>query len=124
METNSQGSLDNMSEDWTKEIRERLEQATPGPWKYDWGNWEVEREENRSWVCDLHDPLEEGFKSEVQPSCNGEFIANAPTDIANLLKEREVLREAIKNMLDACHKGYGRTLTEMEKALSWKPEEK
>jgi hypothetical protein len=85
------------------EIRARLKAATPAPWKLDDGNWQVEREENRSFVCDLRDTPGEDprFACEVHAYDNGELIAHAPEDIAWLLAKCERYREALREIDDS-----------------------
>lgn len=114
-----------MTEDWTKEIKERLEAATPGPWRTLF-NGTVERQEII---------LDDARKTPVQVTRtnNAEFIAAAQTDIYNLLKEREVLREALKNLLREIELTSGHTYATglfksspnihfAREALDWKPE--
>lgn len=86
-----------------EEIKARLAAATPGPWKVDEGNWAVERRQNRSFVCGIADIPDSEFqnaRSEVDPYKNGEFIANAPSDIEWLIKRVARLEEALKLYAD------------------------
>lgn len=83
--------------EWVDEIRKRLEAATPGPWRAcgEHGksqDFTVETNTGISWA--IGDAIYHADNN------NFRFIANAPTDIANLLKEREVLREALKKYAD------------------------
>lgn len=78
---------------------EQLERAaTPGPWKYDWGNWAVERQApgqacHRDDVCSLtgfgiHAPTEEWPSREIQVAGNphdGDLIAEARNQLPELL---------------------------------------
>lgn len=128
-----------MSEDWTDEIRERLEKATPGPWHVSY------EQKNETWPGNfrLEEGLplgyggggEEGIYAD-NPS-DFQFIAHAPTDISNLLQEREILREALRKYLhlemrfntimgpQRGEKSYFDTgfFNPAKEALAWKPED-
>lgn len=56
------------------EIRKLCDEATPGPWRYDHGNWAVERYDR----SDYH-------RSEIGKPEDGEFIAAARTLMPKLL---------------------------------------
>lgn len=117
-----------MTGDYTKEIKERLAAATPGPWRV------------RMPYVVLYDPKEMKEPIERDDKATAEFIAYAPTDIANLLAEREVLRESLKFYAEANNydrpvwtsdPGSGIKLpsiadkesgSKAREALAWKPE--
>lgn len=120
-----------MTEDYTKEIRERLEKATPGPWEIKFHN-----AQNVFRLCNSMSANDfmRTFAS------NRELIESIPTDIANLLEEREVLREALKKYasmgtddpLDPYRIKYAQEVVPhgsesmgwaARKALSWKPKD-
>lgn len=82
-----------------KEIKDRVEKATPGPWKW-----------NRGWKPDPSSKTYDGFMGELKPDvlwygmdgeegiyCNNKFdselIAHAPTDITRLLSALELAIE-------------------------------
>lgn len=67
-----------MTDDYTKEIKERLAAATPGKC--------IGAQENGLLIMERENDLDDIHK----------FHRNTPTDIANLLAEREVLREALE----------------------------
>lgn len=87
---------------YLKEVLERCEAATPGPWRYSYGNWEVVREETSSFICDMHDCLNDLYKSEVDPVYNAEFIAHSRTDVERLAKYCMELREVLEKI--ACQR--------------------
>ena len=83
----------------TAAIEARLKAATPGPWQYFSGNNGVYSDGGKKFICGRV-----GFMSKIQrhgDESNGQFIANAPTDIAFLLAEvkrkDEALRQAEKS---------------------------
>lgn len=137
--------------DWTDPIRKRLKAATPGPWAYDSGNVEVETVDAHKHVADVAGTVEEqddGTYCDGRISHfidDGDFIAHSITDIANLLEEREILRNCILNLANSfrcldtdelvkiiANQSMGGFLTsmsesiidprEIKKALNWKPE--
>lgn len=56
-----------------------VDATTPGPWKYDWGNWEVEGAgDERHAVCALDSSVRGGYEpNPFDPIVDGEFIAKA-----------------------------------------------
>ncbi len=101
--------------DWLAQIKARLEAATPGPW-YSYGDELVARRDtNRDFSA---------FGNYREISVYGEdleFIANAPTDIATLLKAIEVKDRFIKNILEV--EMSWRLIESIGKeALEWTPE--
>lgn len=114
-------------EDWTQPIRERLKEAD-GPWHIGHMHKGVDR-------ADV-DSAAGYIVAEDTPYYR--FLVRCPTDIVNLLKAREVLREALKfysndgNQIDLCAPSQesefdGETWnsfgTVAKKALAWEPEE-
>jgi len=103
-------------EKYLSKIRTRVERATKGPWKYDCGNLEIERRENRSYVCDFSEWAGYGenhqFKSEVDYHRNGDFIAHARTDVEVLLKMFEAMMFWIED--EAHYVGSGNFLKKLE----------
>lgn len=89
-----------MRKDWDKiiaEIKERVAAATPGPWKHDWGNWDVEGP-NRENIADIssgyrYQEPDKSFHSKADPHDDAEFIAHARTDIPLLLERIEQLED-------------------------------
>lgn len=80
-------------------IRSRLEAATPGPWKWDSGNLEVETVKRRFNVCDINTKVTgdlNGRMPGIDWDFDGEFIAFAPQDIRILLDAVERLSAALK----------------------------
>lgn len=96
--------------DRLKEIKKRLSKATPGPWKYDTGNCEVETSDWRISICSQTGNLErdrealamydygDGLPDEVAKllrfdnDLDMEFIANSRADIEWLVAEIERLQ--------------------------------
>jgi len=80
--------------DWLAQIKARLGAATPGPWECIgdsvFGTYSYIRKTKSHW------PITEMAKNEDHIK-NGQFIANAPQDIATLLKAIEVKDEALKH---------------------------
>jgi len=81
------------------EIKERLSKATPGPWTYipdsDSDDWQLHNSE--------YEYIKQDDSGVPISRENGEFIANAPTDIAYLLRvaeAAEVMREALEYYAD------------------------
>lgn len=85
-------------------IKERLEKATPGPWwKDNKGSLPYE-----SRVCDLmsnniHAEVKVDFETD---KANVELIANAPTDLAKLIRAVERLSEALNNYAAMNYSGF------------------
>jgi hypothetical protein len=90
-----------------KAMKERLEDCTPGPWHYDWGNWAVERQcpgqmEHRDDICltaglQYHVPGEADWPdtrcgTTRYSHADGEFIAHSRTDMEKLIAEVERLK--------------------------------
>lgn len=75
-----------------EEIRKLIEAATPGPWRYDHGNQEVETRIGRWNVCDI-DMYRQGRDPEASHpgdrSDDGEFIAASRTLMPRLLAVAE-----------------------------------
>ncbi len=75
-----------------EEIQKLIEASTPGPWKYDWGNWEVEGPRpDRYAICGMTpDDRAPGFHGQkpnpVDSPADGEFIAASRTLLPKLLK--------------------------------------
>jgi len=90
-----------LSEERLKEIRERLEKATPGPWEWERADESDVSLGTKGSVYFEGHVLSCGYCKSCQKSgqrcttpreTDSQFIANAPTDIADLLKEVEELR--------------------------------
>lgn len=97
-----------MNEERLREIRGRLENATPGPWEVDrneYGNVNEFFSEgvyvfsvdaaSGSTIADFVSMGRDGSRVDNAIE-NAELIANAPQDIADLLAENDRLREEIK----------------------------
>jgi len=117
--------------EWAKDIRDRLEKSTPGPWYVKYGHDPMGSRNDVS-IITLNEDGEENpiLDQENLPTFNTcEFIAYAPTDIANLLEEREILREALEDFkLGAYSDSDLRSLLQTlrsraERSLSWSPKE-
>lgn len=85
-----------------EQLRKLCEAATPGPWKYDWGNWEVEGPRpDRYPICGLdssaryHDA--DQAPNPVGAPADGEFIAAARTALPALLRVAQAAKvEALR----------------------------
>lgn len=64
------------------EIRERRAKITPGPWGYDLNGYVAHIEDDREWGRTIAKLLMRTKQADI----DGEFIANAPTDIDTLLQ--------------------------------------
>lgn len=88
--------------EYLQQIKDRLERTTPGPWKWDFGNRQVESENDLSYrdgVCSLANSSRDGIYgrfNKINDSCDGEFIASCPTDISNLLAVISIYQEALE----------------------------
>lgn len=49
--------MNNKLKEWLEQEKKLLENVTPGPWKYDHGNLEIEKEDDRFGICDFGDWL-------------------------------------------------------------------
>lgn len=82
-----------MTDDELSAIEALAEAATPGPWKYDWGNWDVEGPMPDRYVVAALDASsrEPSFGGQepnpVAAPTDGEFIAHARTDVPRLVAE-------------------------------------
>lgn len=103
--------------EWIKDIKEREEKATKGPWVYD-GDYAVECPDcdGEPYVCDITAEHENstpylslalqfyGLKELVVP--NAEFVSKARQDIPNLLtaylKAREALELSLTGEYQSC----------------------
>lgn len=81
------------------ELRRIRDGATPGPWTYDIGNWEVERTETRAGICGTagrDDPGIEFDPEQRHAHNDGEYIAAFdPPTTGELLSALERCREAL-----------------------------
>lgn len=86
---------------------ECAKKATPGPWKYDWGNWSVEvnnlgAENHRVDVCSLTGLNDAGMPGDPM---DGEFIAAANPavviEIAEELKRHRVAANQFSILIPA-----------------------
>lgn len=126
---------------WVEEIQKRLAAATPGEWRVEdyreTGDW---RSTGLIWA-----KTEEQYYSPGTPVCqidcrklhaaspeekikefeaNGSFIAHAPTDLKNLLAERELLREVLKSFIESPISFSEEDLKVLKEALSFDPTRK
>jgi hypothetical protein len=91
-------------------IRKRLEAATPGEWKHYHGKLreqfptiinEVQFDDGRNAGSIIHWSGFDGCSvGNEKRKANADFIAAAPTDIANLLSEVEKLRAALDELIE------------------------
>jgi hypothetical protein len=95
-----------------KEIRERLEKATPEPWEEssDRGAY-YSVLTNDSRICDLYELEEETHDKCEHDNCraNADFIAHAPADIRTLLTENTSLKARVEELtktLKRCYRKY------------------
>lgn len=72
---------------------ERASRSTEGPWKYDYGNWEVEcdnfeSDSYRDEVCSVGSVRDgiNGRTNPINPTDDAEFIAHARTDVPELAR--------------------------------------
>jgi len=90
-----------VSDERIKQIRERLEAATPGPW-----SWHASEKDGSGGypqrVLSVGTPrlICECYESPDLPATVAPFIANAPSDIAYLLERVERLRAALEDLRD------------------------
>ncbi len=85
------------------QIHDRLSLATPGPWKHDSGNMEVETLKGRFVVCELTSDYTgdmNGRMPGIDYYNDGEFIASAPTDLALLLRIVELYEKVVSEYAD------------------------
>jgi hypothetical protein len=82
-----------------KSIRERLDAATPGPWHFDIGNFEVEKVPCRAHICFVENRAERPRESDY--IADGELIANAPSDLQYLLDLYEQLKADADKLVEA-----------------------
>lgn len=96
-----------MTKDELKAIRERLNAATPGPWKADckpgdcvvWGPEGLTRETSEAYrvapvfLMNLAKGSDEPVAFDLREKANAEFIAHARTDVEELLNLVEMLME-------------------------------
>lgn len=78
-----------LTDEQVKEIQERLSKATPGPWG--WQERQAWRRDPRPAVITHTDKKGEWIHGDIAEINDAVFIANAPTDIASLLADREEL---------------------------------
>lgn len=104
-----------------EEIRKLIDATTPGPWKYDWGNWEVEGPRpDRYPICamapdDRAPPFHGQGLNPVDSGADGEFIAASRYLMPKLLKVLEILDS---ETLDAMHYDLPITALELRNALA------
>lgn len=86
-------------------IEARLAAATPGPWFYDEYDYintslidEETGQEYHQYLAQTANDMD--YSREHNVKADGEFIANAPTDIAALVKEVYRLREKVADLKD------------------------
>lgn len=94
-----------MTEERLKELKDLCDKATPGPWIYDWGNWQVESgnpDHSRAGVANAVLDEENHYESfglkgkQNDPVDNCLFIAESRTAIPELIAEVERLKEKLK----------------------------
>lgn len=108
---------------------EICENATPGPWKYDYGNWEVEsinKEHYRASICENHSTCSnqdrqshyDQFELIVKPidsQIDMLFIAHFnPTKIKQMLDKINKLEDIIRTPCNKCDKIYIQMSKEIE----------
>jgi hypothetical protein len=81
-------------------LKELCEKATEGPWRYDHGNWAVEkwtpqRNDHRMDICSLSSLSTRKGKSICGNFEDGEFIAECRTAVPQLISELKAARERI-----------------------------
>lgn len=80
-----------MPDEQLQEIRERAEQATPGPWRYQSWEWRIYSPPGTQLSLDWLASVE----GSAIPDADGDFIAHAREDIPVLLAEVERLRKLL-----------------------------
>ncbi len=113
------GDRGSMTTDWVDELLEKSKLATPGPYKYDCGNGEVESEHNDHYRCAIAHRDDNRFYHYEQfelplfpkdPHCDMEFIAAAyPERVAALCESVRILRSALEEMYFPKDESDGRT---------------
>lgn len=93
------------------ELKELAENATPGPWKADLGNWQIEcdrldLDNYRDGICSFtHDDRDgiDGRVNPINPLHDAEFIGAAnPHTILDLIKRLELVADCLKEVGDCC----------------------
>lgn len=86
-----------------EQLKELCEKATPGPWKYDYGNWQVESEHKEfyrnvvaDW-CGWDERNEISKNSSIDPINDFEFIAASRTAVPELIHRLEVTERLLKS---------------------------
>lgn len=74
------------------ELEAMAKKATTGQWRYDYGNWEVEKASGRNPVCSIDNDMDEDFPRLVLGHNDGEHIALANPE--NILKLCAMVRDA------------------------------
>jgi hypothetical protein len=102
------------------ELEAIVNAATPGPWKYDWGNWAVEidapgRKDHRYDVCQIPSPGEE---ESIGDHCDGEFIAAMRNKAERLIAVAKLAYKVQKPInTDAEYRNYALASDQLDKAL-------
>lgn len=110
-------------EEYLEELKEIESKATPGPWKHDLGNWQIECMADKFYrmpivECDIDDARVdscEEFGYPLPPSImdDGAFIAKSRTAIPRLIKIIDELTMTLDNIKMAA-KGGDETTSELE----------
>lgn len=85
---------------YMQQVKERLEKATPGPWVRWAKHFSVYagpvNENSSTTIRGYRQMIAECDEDAPRKLANATLIANAPTDIATLLKTVELMREALE----------------------------
>ena len=106
-----------------KEIKERAEKATPGPW-YPCGcrYTMIYRDLNSQEIEDIAEVCNH-FRDEEQIEMNKQFIAASRTDIPRLVKALEACRDQRNIMIGLHHGDYAEAINKITKLFDEKLEE-
>lgn len=97
------------------QIKAIAAERTKGPWKYDWGNWDIENQ-NRKTLCCFDLGCRENIT--VPAHADGEFIAMAANNIDKLIAVVEAARNpALQSGESEVYKWMD-ALSDLRKALA------
>jgi len=96
-----------------EKLKKMESESTPGPWKYDCGNLEIEKEDDRFGICTFDRWLEslqqygiwnEGKRPDYpcHEMSNAEFICECRNALPKLIDALEIAREALTLITVRC----------------------
>lgn len=118
-----------LTDDELREIRERCEAASAGPWEYHVGSDPVRQyiaqacqNNGPRWLVALMMTSDLDEDCREVASVNGPFIAHARTDVPALLAEVDRLREAVRQAIDQAQRGEPAPIQKLQawrEAIGW-----